>query len=283
MDGFVHMAPPTCFRCPYRLSYPGCGILCAEMLESVLKNEGPESVAAFIVEPIGNTGGIVTPPNEYFSAIRRICSSNGVLLIFDEVITGMGRVGNWFAAQTFETTPDIMCLGKGMSGGYAPLAAAVFNDDLYFSAFWGEDNDNRFFSHGHTFGGNPIAAAAGLATIDVIEKDGLIANGARIGDYIRERVAKGVRDLGVLGEVRGRGCLVGVEFVEDMASKKPFPTERRFGKQVECRLMDAGLILRCDPDWIAFGPPLTTTRAQADEIVDIFLSCVRDEVENGAV
>jgi adenosylmethionine-8-amino-7-oxononanoate aminotransferase len=282
MEGFIHMAPPTCFRCPYRLSHPGCGVLCAEMLDTVLKNEGPESVAAFIVEPIGNTGGIVTPPKEYFSILRRICSAHDVLLIFDEVITGMGRTGNWFAAQTFETTPDIMCLGKGMSGGYAPLAAAVFDDDLYFSAFWGEDSDNNFFSHGHTFGGNPISAAAGLATLEVIEKDKLIANGARIGQYIREAVDKGVKALGVLGEVRGKGCLVGVEFVQDMAGRTPFPAERRFGKCVERRLLDAGLILRCDPDWIAFGPPLTTTMAQAEEMVDVFLACVRAELENGA-
>jgi adenosylmethionine-8-amino-7-oxononanoate aminotransferase len=282
LDGFVHMAPPTCFRCPYRLSHPGCGMLCAEMLDTVLKSEGAESVAAFIVEPIGNTGGIVTPPKEYFSVLRRICSAHDVLLIFDEVITGMGRTGNWFAAQTFETTPDILCCGKGMGGGYAPLAAAAFDDALYFSAFWGEDSDNNFFSHGHTFGGNPIAAAAGLAVIDVMEKDHLIANGVRVGQRIRDRVEKGVRDLGVLGEVRGKGCLIGVEFVQDVARRTPFPAERKFGKRVERRLLEAGLILRCDPDWIAFGPPLTTTTAQADEMVDIFLACVRAEIENGS-
>jgi adenosylmethionine-8-amino-7-oxononanoate aminotransferase len=282
LEGFVHVPPPTCFHCPYGLAYPGCGVLCARMVGTVIENEGPESVAAFIVEPIGNTGGIVTPPDEYFAVVRDICSRNDVLLVYDEVITGMGRTGQWFAAQTFGTTPDIMCMGKGMSGGYAPLAAAAFDDERYFSAFWGEEGDNIQFAHGHTFGGNPVAAAAGLAVLEVIEKDNLIANGAAIGALIRERVRSGVESLGILGEVRGKGCLVGVEFVQDMVRREPFPPERRFGKRVERRLLDAGLILRCDPDWIAFGPPLTTTTAQAEEMVNVFLRCVREELASDA-
>lgn len=281
LEGFIHIAPPTCFHCPYRLSYPSCGVLCAQMLDDVIRSEGAESVGAFIVEPIGNTGGIVTPPDEYFPLVRRICSDHGVLLIFDEVITGMGRTGNWFAAQTFETVPDIICMGKGMSGGYAPLAATVFADELYFSAFWGEDADNIQFSHGHTFGANPVSAAAGLATLEVIEQENLIANGEAIGRLIRDRVKKGVDALGILGEVRGKGCLIGVEFVQKGGRKGAFPPERRFGKRVEQRLLEAGLILRCDPDWIAFGPPLTTTSAQAEEMVDIFLRCLREELHDG--
>jgi adenosylmethionine-8-amino-7-oxononanoate aminotransferase len=280
LEGFIHIAPPTCFHCPYRLSYPSCGVLCAQMLDGVIQSEGAESVGAFIVEPIGNTGGIVTPPDEYFPLVRRICSAHGVLLIFDEVITGMGRTGNWFAAQTFETVPDIICMGKGMSGGYAPLAATVFDDDLYFSTFWGEDGDNIQFSHGHTFGANPVSAAAGLATLEVIQEENLIARGEAIGRLIRDRVKKGVESLGILGEVRGKGCLIGVEFVQQGGRKGPFPPERRFGKRVERRLLEAGLILRCDPDWIAFGPPLTTTTAQAEEMVDIFLRCVREELHD---
>ncbi len=281
LEGYVHIPPPTCFRCPYNQAYPECGCLCALTLEYVIEHEGPETIAAFIIEPIGNTGGIVTPPPEYLPIVRRICSKHNVLLIFDEIITGMGRTGNWFAAQTFDTTPDIICMGKGMASGYAPLAGVAISDELYYSAFWGEDEAGIHFSHGHTYGANPIAAAAGLAVIDVIEKDGLIANGQMVGDHIWRRLEKGVADLGVLGEVRGKGCLVGVEFVQDMATREPFPDERRFGKRVEARLLDAGLILRCDPHWIAFAPPLITAIEQADAMLDIFLACLADEINSG--
>jgi adenosylmethionine-8-amino-7-oxononanoate aminotransferase len=282
LEGFVHLPPPLCFHCPYRLSFPACECLCARMVEYAIRSEGPESVAALILEPIGNTGGIVVPPPPFLPMIRDICTRHQVLLIFDELITGMGRTGNWFAAQTFGVVPDLLCMGKGMSSGYAPLAAVAILDELYYSAFWGEEEANIHFAHGHTYGGNPVSAAAGAAVIDVIRSEGLLENGTRIGNRLRERLSQEVGDQGVLGEVRGAGCLVGVELVEDQASRRPFPATRRFGKRLERRLLDAGLILRCDPDWIAFAPPLTTTLAQADEMVDLFAGCLRKEMAHGS-
>ena len=213
--------------------------------------------------------------------VREICTKHNVLLIFDEVITGMGRTGNWFAAQTFQTTPDLLCMGKAMAGGYAPLAGVAIRDNLYFDAFWGDDEAEIQFAHGHTFGGNPISAAAGLAVIKVIERENLLANGSRVGDHIRSRLEKEVAALGILGEVRGKGCLIGVELVEDMQTGQPLAAHRKFGKRVEKRLLKRGLILRCNPEWIAFGPPLTTTIEQADEMVDIFMACLREELESG--
>jgi adenosylmethionine-8-amino-7-oxononanoate aminotransferase len=281
LEGSLHVPAPLCFRCPYGLKHPSCQCLCARMVEQMIVSEGPESVAAFIVEPIGNTGGIVTPPPEYLPAIRDICTRHNVLLIFDEIITGFGRTGNWFAAQTFNTTPDLLCMGKGMSSGYAPLAGVAIRDELYFSTFWGDDDANIHFAHGHTYGGNPIAAAAGLAALEVIEEGGLIANGQNTGDHIRRRLEREVAELGILGQVRGKGCLVCVEFVEDPARMRPFAAERQFGKRIERRLLNKGLILRCDPHWIAFAPPLITTLAQADEMVDIFVDCVKEELNNG--
>lgn len=279
IEGYVKVHPPTCFRCPYRLSHPSCGILCAKMLETTVISEGAESVAAFMIEPIGNTGGIVTPPPEYLPIVRDICTRHGVMLIFDEVITGMGRTGEWFASQTFGVTPDLLCGGKGLSGGYSPLSAVAIRDDLYFSTFWGEDGQGIQFATGHTFGGNPVSMAAGLAVIEYIEEHGLIVNGRNVGEFIRKTLAREVAKLGVLGEIRGRGCLSCVEFVEDMASGRPFPPERRFGKALEKRLVEAGLILRCDPDWVAFAPPLTTTTEQADEMTGLFIKCLAAELE----
>ena len=183
-------------------------------------------------------------------------------------------------AIDLDTIPDIICMGKGMAGGYAPLAAAAIRDDLYFNAFWGEDSDNIQFSHGHTFGGNPVSAAAGLSTMEFVKKENLIKNGEIIGEYIKNRVKKETKDLGILGEVRGKGLLIGIEFVESRETKKTFPPERMFGKKVEKRLLEKGLILRCDPDWIAIGPPLITNIGQADEIIDILINCIREELKN---
>jgi Adenosylmethionine-8-amino-7-oxononanoate aminotransferase len=278
IEGYVKVQPPTCFRCPYKQSYPSCNCLCAQMLESTIISEGPESVAAFIIEPIGNTGGIVTPPEGYLKAVREICSKYDVKLIFDEIITGMGRTGEWFAAQTFGVEPDLLCAGKGLSSGYSPLAAVAIKDELYFSTFWGEDDENIQFATGHTFGGNPVSSAAGLATIEYIERNNLIENGRMIGEYIRSKLKKEIGKMGILGEIRGKGCLSCVEFVQDQVSNKPFPAERKFGKKVEKRLVEAGLILRCDPDWIAFAPPLITTKGQVDEMMDIFVKCVEKEL-----
>jgi adenosylmethionine-8-amino-7-oxononanoate aminotransferase len=179
--------------------------------------EGAESVAAFIVEPIGNTGGIVTPKDEYFPIIREICDKFDVLLIFDEVITGFGRTGNMFAAHTFNTTPDILCMGKGMSGGYAPLAGIAFSDRVA-KAFWGPEEPDIAFAHGHTFGGNPMASAAGVACIkEILERD-LCGHARKMGQYLRTKL-EGLKDFGVVGEIRGKGLLIGVEFVKDLESK----------------------------------------------------------------
>lgn len=277
LSGFVHLPPPYCFRCPYGLTYPPCCMLCANMLEYTIQREGPDSIAAMIVEPISNTGGIVTPPDEYFQIIRATCTKYNVLLIYDEIITGMGRTGNWFAAQTFGVAPDLLCIGKGLASGYAPLAAMVARDELHYSAFWGEPSQNIDFAHGHTFGANPISAAAGLAVIEVMQSQNMIAQGQQIGDHIRQRLSQEVAELGILGEVRGKGALTGIEFVQEMATNRPFSDERQFGKKLGRRLLDAGLILRCDPHWIGIAPPLIMTRSQADEMVDRFMKCLKEE------
>lgn len=281
LEGFVRVPPPSCFHCPYGSNYPSCNTLCADMVDKSIEWEGPESVAAVILEPIGNTGGIVTPPQEFLSKVREACDKHNVLLIFDEIITGMGRTGSWFAAQTFGVTPDLLCAGKGLSSGYSPLSAIGIKDDLYYSAFWGEDEENIQFASGHTFGGNPVSCAAGLAVIDVVEKENLIENGRKIGDHLRNRLKRETERLGVFGDIRGKGCLVCVEFVENMETKKPFPAQRNVGKKLEKRMLDAGLILRCDPNWIAFAPPLITTIEQADEMVDVFTMCLAEELRNG--
>ena len=282
LTGFVHIPPPSCFPGPFDLTRSACSHPGAAMLEYTVQHEGPESVAAFILEPISNTGGLFIPTPEYFQEVREVCSRYDVLMIYDEIITGMGRTGNWFAAQTFGVAPDILCIGKGLASGYAPLAGMVVRDELHYSAFWGEESRNISFAHGHTFGGNPIAAAAGLAVIEVMEKENLIPKGEQVGRHIRRRLQEEIGALGILGEVRGKGALTCVEFVENMDSGKPFAAKRRFGKKVEKRSIQHGLILRCDPHWISMAPPLTMTVEQADEMIDVFVKAVGEELREGS-
>ena len=277
LQGFVHVWPPTCYRCPFGLTYPGCGILCATILEDTIRMEGPETVAAVILEPIGNTGGIVMPPPEYLPIVREICNRHDALLIFDEIITGFGRTGHMFAAQTFNTLPDILCMGKGMSSGYAPLAAIAFRDHVA-AAFWGEEDDQVDFAHGHTYGGNPVSCAAGLASIAEIEEQDLPRRARELGAYLWSKL-ESVRELGVVGEIRGKGLLIAIEFVRDPATKEKFSPELKFGVKVGERALENGLLLRFDPDWIAFAPPLVISEEELDHMVDIFTRSVREVLE----
>ncbi len=276
LSGFVKVMPPSCYACPFGLRYPSCNITCVDQIERTIQMEGPETVAAVIVEPISNTGGITTPPAEYLPRLREICDRHNVLLIFDEIITGYGRTGQMFAAQTFGVLPDVICMGKGMGSGYGPLAAVAIRDHVA-AAFWGEDADNVEFSHGHTFGGNPLSSAAGVAAIrEILDRD-LCANARRIGDHLRSRVQE-LAPLNLIADVRGKGLLIGLGLAHDAANGVPFAPELRFGQRVAQRALARGLILRADPDWIALAPPLVTTREEADILFDMLAESLQEEL-----
>jgi adenosylmethionine-8-amino-7-oxononanoate aminotransferase len=225
------------------------------------------------VEPISNTGGIITPPMEYLRILRQLCDEFNILLIFDEIITGFGRTGAMFAADTFGVVPDILCCGKGMSSGYAPLAAAILRERVA-SVFWGEPGTE--FAHGHTYAGNPVACAAGLASVREIVERKLPENARRVGAHLVAQLEAKLRPLGVVGEIRGKGLMIGVEFVQDSGARKWFPPEVKFGVEVGRRCLHHGLLLRFDPHWIAFGPALIVTEADIDQMVDILARSVRE-------
>ena len=270
--GFLHTYPPYCYRCPYEKAYPDCDVFCARTVRTMIEWEDPRSVAAIIVEPISNTGGIITPPPEYLKLLRQICDEYNILLIFDEVITGFGRTGRLFAADTFDVVPDILCCGKGMSSGYAPLAAAVVRRHIA-DVFWGKPGAE--FAHGHTYAGNPVAAAAGLASIGEILERKLPENARQVGAHLVTRL-EALRSLGILGEIRGKGLMIGVELVRDPATKTPFPAGAEFGVRVGKRCLANGLLLRFDPHWIAFGPPLIVSEADIDQMVAILEQSIRE-------
>ncbi len=261
--GFIHVFPPTCQRCPYGKRYPGCDLTCVSIIGRIIEMEGPETVAAVMLEPIGHTGGVIDPPDEYLPQLREICDRYGVLLIFDEVITGIGRTGNMFAAETFGVQPDLICLGKGISGGYAPLAALMCRKHIA-DTFWGDPAVNPGFVEGHTFEGNPIASVAGLAVLDEIVERDLIGNARRMGQRLREGLER-LRRHRIVGPIRGKGLFLGFDLVADTDGRRLDPP---LGLAVGRRALANGLLTRFDPHWIAVGPPLVIEPQHVDEIVD---------------
>lgn len=263
--GFIHVFPPTCYRCPFGKEYPSCDITCGSLIGDVIDLEGPETVAAVMVEPIGHTGGIIDPPPEYLPLLRELCDRHNVLLIFDEIITGMGRTGRMFAAETFGVLPDMICIGKGLSGGYAPLSALICRDRIA-QAFWG-DAPNPGFVEGHTFEGNPISCAAGIACVrEILDRD-LCGNARAMGSRLRAGLERLRDQTKIIGDIRGKGLFLGIEFVQDRATKQRFPTP--IGQLIGRRALDNGLLTRFDPHWMAFGPPLVVTESDIDQILAI--------------
>jgi len=273
MPGFLKVFPPSFYRDDFS-SWEEANRFAARSVEDVIVAEDPGTVAAVIVEPVGNTGGIITPTAEYFQMLRDICTRWNVLLVFDEVITGIAKTGNMFAAQTYAVTPDILCLGKGISNGAIPLAAMVAREDLAAS-FHGEQTDAKFFAHGHTFAGNPLASAVGIAVLDEIVDQNYCQKAARLGLYMRQRFER-LKEIGVMREVRGKGILLGVELVRDTQSMAPFP---ELGLAMKRTALRNGLILRIDPSWFAVAPALIAEEKDLDEMCDLIEKSLREALK----
>ena len=266
--GFLHVFPPTCYRCPFGKTYPSCEITCATIVNDVIEMEDPATVAAVMVEPIGHTGGIIDPPPEYLRILRDVCNRHNVLLIFDEIITGMGRTGYLFAAETFGVLPDVICTAKGLSGGFAPLSAMICRMPIA-DVFWGPVETNPGFVEGHTFEGNPVSCAAGIAVLREILDNDLCANVRRQGERLRAGFQRLAEKYGVIGDIRGKGLLQGIEFVKDKQTKERFGSNPGFGVRVGRRALTNGLLCRFDPHWLAFGPALNVTEGQLDEMLAV--------------
>ncbi len=267
LGGFLKVFPPNYYRDRYGdlfTSWEECNRFAARMFEDVIQHEDPDTVAGIIVEPIGNTGGMITPTDEYFQILRKICDRHNVLLIFDEIITGFAKTGSMFAAQTFGVTPDIICSGKGLSSGALPLGAMIAREHMG-EAFWGPAEADVHFAHGHTYAGNPLACAVGMAVVDEIVEKGLAEKAVQLGAYLRQKL-EGLRRYGVVREVRGKGVLLGVELVRDTATNEPFP---ELGRALARTAIEHGVILRVDPTWFAVCPALIATEADIDEIMDL--------------
>jgi len=267
--GFINLHTPDPYRPPFAGTPESLGATYAKLVDEVITLEGPETIAAFITEPVLMSAGVVVPPTDYLPRVRELCDRYNIVLIFDEIITGFGRMGRLFAAEHWDTWPDILCLGKGMSGGYAPLSATVLTERVA-RAFWGEPSDQVQYHAGHTYGGNPVACAVGLAAIDQLLKKGIVENARERGVQMKERLRQLQTRYPVIGDIRGEGLLVGVEFVQDRDTRERFPASTNFGLRVRDAARRRGLLLRASPWMVAFAPPLTTSAQEIDEILTIF-------------
>ena len=271
MSGFVKVFPPTTYRDRFD-TWEECNRFSAQMFEDVIINEDPETVAGVILEPIGNTGGTITPTDEYFQIVRDICDRHNVLLIFDEIITGFGRTGNMFAAQTFGVTPDIICGGKGLSSGAIPLGAMMAREGMG-DVFFGPAEADVHFAHGHTFAANPLAAAVGIAVMDELVEQNLPQKAFETGNYLAAKLEELARH-GVVREVRGKGLFRGVELMH--------PTGRAFpelGKALKQTALNNGLIMRIDPNWFSVAPALIAEEADIDEMLELIERSLLEALE----
>ncbi|WP_296990311.1 aspartate aminotransferase family protein [Thalassospira sp. UBA1131] len=276
---------PTCYLDRDDLSDHDRGIKYANMLEAEIIKQGPETVLGFIMEPVGGAAtGALVAPDSYYGRIREICDQYGILLIYDEVMTGAGRTGKYFAAEHWGIVPDILAVSKGLAAGYAPLGAMIAPDRIV-----GPVLDHGGFIHGYTYAGNPLACAAGNGVLDVIEEDNLLENAATNGAALKDELTKLADDFAMIGDVRGKGLLLAIELVKDRDSMEPLDPKHMAAARLVDIAYDMGLIIYWRRtrggyrgDHVMVCPPMTITKEQfADILVPLrkALSELQDELE----
>jgi putrescine aminotransferase len=266
LPGCFHVDTPWLYRNPYTQDPEQLGKICAELLEREIVFQSPDTVAAFIAEPVQGAGGVIVPPPNYWPLVREICDRHGVLLIADEVVTGFGRTGHLFGTRLWGVKADLWCLAKGISSGYVPLGATAVSARV-MQAFKGADPVLGTINHGYTYGAHPVAAAAALATLDIIESDDIPARAAREGRYFLERL-HAMKRFRIVGDVRGVGLMAGIELVADQRTRAPFPRGAPELTRVHREAYKRGAMVRLSGANIILSPALTIERAQLDLLCD---------------
>ncbi|MFD0696181.1 aspartate aminotransferase family protein [Paenibacillus sp. GCM10027628] len=283
LEDFPVVAPPYCYRCPMNKTYPECRLACADDLETAIKRIGADHIAAFIAEPIiGAAGGAVVPPDGYYKKIKEICERHEILFIADEVMTGIARTGAMFGMEHFGVEPDLMALGKGMSAGYTPMAAALVKDHVMEPILQG----SKSIMSGHTYSANPQSAAVSLAVLDYIEKHQLSQAAETKGSYLLARLRQMAEPIGMIGDVRGKGLLLAMEFVSDRTNKLPFLTGLGVTARIIDRAFQKGLLVYPAAggvdgagDAIIVAPPLTISEEEIDLLVRMLEETVREVMQ----
>ncbi len=265
IPGVVRMLDPYTYRCP--AGHPDPCPVCsgAPHFEEILQYEGPENVAAVIMETIVGTNGIIVPPDGYLRSIREVCDRHGILLILDEVMAGFGRSGRWFACEHWNVVPDILTVAKGINSGYVPLGAMIVNRQI---ADWVQD---KYFAGGLTYSGHVLGCAAAIASIEAFQEEGIVENSAALGEVLAEELSKLAERHPSIGEVRGKGLFWGIELVRDRETREPLVPFNATGEaaapigKIMKAAMERGLYLMTHWNVIIVAPPLTITREELDE------------------
>lgn len=279
---FAHAAPPYRYRCNLCAQSASCSLACADDVERVILNEGPEHVAAFIAEPVVGAAAMgMVPDPGYFARVREICDKYDVLLIVDEVLCGMGRTGRNFAIDHWDVVPDMISCGKGISSGYSPLGAVIARNHVYEAVAEGSGS----FEHGFTYGGNPLSCAVGLAVLRYIEREQLVRRAGETGAYLLSSLKEAIGDNPMVGEIDGLGLVTGIELVADRATKEPFPTGWGVSKRVARKCQEMGVLINPAFSGNADGyrgdrfgvcPPYTFTRDQVDQTVSVLTQAMQE-------
>ena len=276
----TYKAPsPYCYRCEFGLKPEDCGLRCLDGLEKILKRHS-KKIAALIIEPIVQAaGGMIVSPPGYLKGVRELCTKYEILMIADEVATGFGRTGKFFACQHESVVPDILCLSKGITGGYMPLAATIATTEIY-NAFLGEYGELKTFFHGHSYTGNPLACACALACLDVFEKERTIEamrpKIKMLDDWLGE-----ISGLSHVGEARGKGLMAGVELVKNKKTKEPYDFKKRMGWRVTLRAREDGVLIRPLGNVIVVMPPLSIGQENLGRMLDVIKDSIAEATRTG--
>ena len=273
--GFMQVPPPYPYRRDEHHTVEEHGLKMAEWLDEVINFEGAQTVAAFLMEPMISGGGVLIPPDSYIPAIRKVCDKHGVLLIFDEVVSGFGRTGTFWGHDHWDVKPDIVTCAKGLASGYQPIGATIVSEKI-FKTFSSDENDLKHFRHVNTYGGHPVATAVALKNIEIIEEEGLVENAAKMGAYMREQLDE-LTEHPFVGEVRTKGLLMGVELVRDKKTKEGAGAD--VVNTVLNSMKEDGVIITKNGNTIpnlcnvlVMAPPLTMGQTEADRIVETLKS-----------
>ena len=274
VPNFVHI--PTCY--PYRQegAKPGetAGQTAARLLEEAIVREGPDTVAAFIAEPIHGGGGVIYPTDDYFPLVRQVCDRHQVLFIADEVITGFCRTGRWFAMEHWNTMPDIMAFAKGVSSGYLPLGGIMVSADIK-RAMDEVKPDDRWM-HAYTYSGHPTCCAVGLKNVEIMERERLWERAAMLGVRLHDGLRAALGDHPHVGDIRsGKGLLAAVELVEDRGTRASFPADRKVGPRVLQEMNKRGVVTRARLDHLFFSPPLVISEEQLDRLISVTRDAIK--------
>lgn len=287
LEDFPAIHPPYCYRCPYRLEPESCGYLCAHELETIINRIGAGNIAAFIAEPvIGAAGGAIAPPMEYYKVIKTICEKYDILFIADEVMTGFGRTGTMLAMEQWGVLPDIAVLGKGMGAGFAPIAAAVASDKVLEPIL----NGTKAVMSGHTLSANPQSCAVALAVLEYLDKHKMFDKALVQGAYLQTELEKLSGKFPFIGDVRGKGLLLGIEVVKDRNTKASFAKKDMVTEKIVKMAREKGLLVYPagagidgdSGDAIIIAPPLTITKREIDELVLLLTDTFEAMIKRGA-